>query len=127
MKFNENFITLKKDLENLGHEVLMPIAVPSVDYWEEDGSRRIEAKKRLGLVGAHMDKITESDAILVANYTKGDIENYIGANSFLEMGYANYKGKKIFVLNPLPDQKYINDELISFSPVVLDGDLSKVY
>ena len=83
-------------------------------------------KKGLRLVETHLDKITESDAILVANYTKGEIEHYIGANTFLEMGYAKYKAKKIFVLNPLPNQKYINDELLSFESVILDGNLNKI-
>lgn len=126
MKFNDRFLELQKELEALGHTVLMPTAVPGVDYWEEDGTKRQEAKKALRLVEKHLDKINESDAILVANYTKDDTENYIGANSFLEMGYAKYKGKKIFVLNPLPDQRYIRDELVSFEPIALNGDLSLI-
>lgn len=126
MKFNDKFLELKKDLESAGHEVHMPIAVEGLDYWEEDGSRRVEAKRGMRLLETHMDKITASDAILVANYTKGDIEHYIGANTFLEMGYAKYIGKKIFALNPLPNQKYISDELISFDPTILQGDVSKI-
>ena len=126
MKFNDKFLELEKQLEALGHSVLIPVAVDGVDYWAEDGTSRQETKKGLRLVEKHLDKINESDAILVANYTKGDVENYIGANSFLEMGYAKYKGKKIFLLNPLPSQKYIEDELVSFEPIVLDGDLSRI-
>lgn len=104
----------------------MPIKVPGIDYWVEDGKERVEAKKRLNLVAKHLDKIEQSDAILVANYTKGDTENYIGANTFLEMGFANYRGKKIFVLNPLPDQKYISEELLSFGALILNGDLNGI-
>lgn len=126
MKFNDKFLELQKELEALGHTVLMPIAAAGVDYWEEDGTKRQEAKKALRLVEKHLDKINESEAILVANYTKVDIGNYIGANSFLEMGYAKYKGKKIFVLNPLPNQPYIRDELVSFEPIVLNGNLSLI-
>ncbi len=126
MRFNDKFLELKTKLEALGHAMYMPVAVEGIDYWSEDGADRQEAKKNLRLVEKHLDKINESDAILVANYTKGDIENYIGANSFLEMGYAKYKGKKIFLLHPLPDQKYIEDELVSFEPIVLNGDLSLI-
>ena len=126
MKFNEKMLKLKERLESMGHEILMPIAVEGLDYWGEDGAKRVEAKKSLGLVRTHMDKIEKSDAILVANYAKGDIENYIGANTFLEMGFAHYRGKKIFVLNPLPNQKYVEDELVSFDPVVLNGNVKEI-
>ena len=126
MKFNNEMIVLQKKLEAAGHQIHMPIAAPGVDYWAQDGAHRIEAKKGLRLVEKHLDKITESDAILVANYTKGEVENYIGANTFLEMGYAKYKDKKIFILNSLPDHKYIHEELASFEGTVIDGDLTKI-
>ncbi len=126
MKFNSEMIALQKELESAGHTVFMPIAIANLDYWQEDGAKRVEAKKGQNLVATHMDKIEKSDAILVANYTKGDIKNYIGANTFLEMGFAHYRGKKIYSLNELPDQKYISDELLSFEPVILNGDISKI-
>jgi hypothetical protein len=126
MKFNDEMIAIQRELESVGHDIFMPIKVPTVDYWSADGSSRVEAKKGLNLVKKHMDKIKESDAILVCNYTKGDIENYIGANTFLEMGYAHYIDKKIFLLHPLPSQQYIIDELVSFDTIVIDGDLEKI-
>jgi hypothetical protein len=73
-----------------------------------------------------MDKIEKSDAILVANYTKKEIENYIGANTFLEIGFAHHIGKKIYFLNPIPDQPYIREELEAVEPVVLNGNLDKI-
>lgn len=126
MKFNDKFLEIQKVLEAAGHEVFMPIAAVGVDYWALDNKARIEAKKTLRLVETHLDKITNSDAILVCNYTKGENENYIGANTFLEMGYAKYKGKKIFLLNPLPQQPYIADEVESFEAIVLNGDMSLI-
>jgi hypothetical protein len=68
----------------------------------------------------------ESDAILVANYTKKEIENYIGANTFLEIGYAHHLGKKIYFLNPTPNQPYIREELESIEPVILNRDLGVI-
>src|SRR3989344_8453609 len=119
IKFFDNMLDIQKQLEANGHEVYRPVKVPGVNYWEEDGSKRIEAKRILNLAKTHLDKIENSDAILVANYTKGDIENYIGASTFLEMAFAHYRGKKIFVLNPLPNQKYIDDELKAYDVVIL--------
>jgi len=110
----------------LGHNVLMPVKAEGVDYWAEDNKSRVEAKKKFEFIGEHMDKIEKSDAVLIVNVTKKDIKNYIGANTFLEMGFAYYCKKKIFTLNALPDQPYIIDELLTFDPIVLNGDLSKI-
>lgn len=119
-------IEVRKKLEEMGHTVLMPIKVPGVDYWAEDNSSRVNAKRSLGLIGEHMNKIDKSDAILVVNITKKDIDNYIGANTFAEISFAHYKGKKIFVLNSLPNQPYIKDEIEAVDAIVLNGDIDKV-
>jgi hypothetical protein len=52
----------------------------------------------------HLEKIKKGDAILVLNERLKDIDGYIGANSFLEMGFALCLNKKIFLLNKIPDQ-----------------------
>ncbi|MBU0570197.1 hypothetical protein KKB40_05490, partial [Patescibacteria group bacterium] len=91
-----------------------------------DNASRVKAKKKFELIGEYMDKIEESNAILVVNVAKKEIENYIGANTFLEMGFAHYRKKKIFTLNPIPNQPYIVDELLTIDPTVLNGDLSKI-
>ncbi len=49
MKFNDKMMELQKKLETMGHQIHMPIAAPGVDYWAQDGSHRIEAKKALRL------------------------------------------------------------------------------
>lgn len=117
---------IQEELEKLGHTVLMPVKAPGVDYWEADNTKRVAAKKGLELINEHFDKIERSDAILVVNLTKGDIVNYIGANTFLELGFAHYRDKKIFLINPIPVQPYIIDEILTIDPVVLDGDLSAI-
>ncbi len=119
-------LELQKRLEAAGHEVFIPMPIEGLDYFQDNGEKRIEAKRTFGLIGVHMNKVEKSDAILVANYTKGEIENYIGANTFLEIGLAHYRNKKIFMFNPLPDQKYIHEELVSFNGIILHGDVSKI-
>ncbi len=119
-------LDIQKELEALGHTVLMPVKAPGVDYWATDNTERVKAKKSMELISEHLRKIDKSDAILVVNITKGDIENYIGANTFLELGYAHDKQIKIFLLNPIPDQPYIYDEMLTFDTTVLNGDLAKI-
>jgi hypothetical protein len=126
LKFYDKEVEIQKELEQMGHKVYMPVKAPGVDYWATDNTLRVKAKKGMELISEHFQKIEKSDAILIVNVTKGDIENYIGANTFLEIGFAHYIGKKIFMLNPAPEQPYIIDEIVTIDPVVLDGDLSKI-
>lgn len=126
IKFYDDMVKVQKELENLGHLVLMPNKAEGVDYWAKDNKSRVEAKKKFRFIDEHLDKIEKADAILVVNVTKKDIVNYIGANTFLEMGYAYYRKKKIFTLNPLPDQPYIIDELLTFNPIIISGKLADI-
>ena len=126
LKFFDKETEIQKELERRGHVVFMPIKAPGVDYWAEDNSTRVTAKRGMNLISEHMRKIEQSDAILVANFTKGDIANYIGANTFMEMGFAHHLGKEIFILNRIPDQQYIKDELESMELTVLSGDLTRI-
>ncbi len=126
IKFMDEMIKVQKKLEKIGFKVYMPIKAKGVDYWAEDNTERVKAKKKFGFINEHMDRIEKSDAILVVNITKGKIKNYIGANTFLEMGFAHYRKKKIYVLNQLPNQKYIIDELLTFDPIILNGKLNLI-
>ncbi|MBU4204931.1 hypothetical protein KKE19_01335 [Patescibacteria group bacterium] len=126
IKFFEQMLEVKSNLEKIGHTVLMPIKADGVDYWSEDSAGRVEAKKKFEFISEHMNKIKKSDAVLVVNVTKGDIKNYIGANTFLEIGFAHYINKKIYLFNEIPNQKYIEDEILTIEPIVLNGDLSKI-
>lgn len=80
---------------------------------------KAKLKREFDAVKAHYDEISKAEAILVCNYDKNDIANYIGANTFLEMGFAHCLGKKIYLANPLPDMPYINDELYAFDVKVV--------
>lgn len=73
----------------------------------------------------HFKKIEWSDAVLVLNYDKNDIANYIGGNTFLEIGIAFYLGKKIYLFNDIPEISY-KEEILGMKPVVIFEDLSKI-
>jgi len=70
------------------------------------------------------EDLKKSDAILVLNYIKDNKENYIGANSLMEIGMAFILNKKIFILNPSPE--YCKDELEAIEAQVLNGNLSEI-
>lgn len=77
------------------------------------------------LIKRHYKNIQNVDAILMVNVDKNSIKNYIGGNTFLEMGFAYVLNKPIYLLNDIPDMPY-KDELIAMNPVILHGDLSKI-
>ena len=63
---------------------------------------------------------------MVLNHDKKGIKNYIGSNSFLEIGFAHILNKKIYILNEMLDTEYCYQEIIAMEPVVLGGDLSEI-
>lgn len=85
-------------------------------------SRKIEAD----LINKHYHKIKDSDAVLVLNYDKKGIKNYIGGNSFLEMGFAYVLGKKIFLLNEVPDLGFLREEVLAMKPIIIGNKLSSI-
>jgi len=76
-------------------------------------------------IRAYWPLIENSQAILVANFDKNNIKNYIGGNSFLEMGFAHILKKPIYLLNDIPEMIY-TDEIKAMQPIVLNGDLKKI-
>lgn len=80
---------------------------------------------KFGLITKHMNKIIDSDAILVINEEKKGIANYVGGNTLMEMAFAIAFEKKIYLLNGLPELSY-TDEIAGSLPVILDGDLDRI-
>lgn len=60
------------------------------------------------------------------NVDKHGQKNYIGGATFLEMFKAFDLGKRIYLLNPIPDGM-LTDEIIGLQPIVINGDLSLIH
>ncbi|MBI3955654.1 hypothetical protein HY339_00185 [Candidatus Gottesmanbacteria bacterium] len=129
MQFHREMRETRDALESQGHVVLLPKSIELMDtqgyVHPEDDEERITAKIEHDFIREHFKKIEEADAILVLNYDKKGIPNYIGGNTFLEMGLAFWLGKKIFLLQPIPDMNY-KTEMHAMQPVVLNGELTKI-
>ncbi len=69
--------------------------------------------------------IEKIDAVLVLNFEKNGIKNYIGGATFLEMYDAFRLKKKIFLYNDIPEG-ILKDEIVGFNPVLIGGDLRKI-
>ena len=86
---------------------------------------RINAKIEYDFIREHFKKVEASDVILILNYSKKGIEGYIGGNTFLEMGYAFGLGKKVYLLNPIPQMDYYT-EMVAIQPTILNGNLNLI-
>ncbi|HJW97355.1 MAG TPA: hypothetical protein VJ485_04300 [archaeon] len=130
--FAPRLVEIHHRLKELGHEPLMHEKMFGI----ADGTAReiIEGvkkdhatvKKEHNFIKFWHDLIKSGDAILVCNFDKNGIRNYIGGNTLMEMGFAHVNGKKVFLLNPIPEQVPYVDEIRAMTDVVISGDLSKI-
>lgn len=129
MKFHKEMRDVRSKLEHMGHTVLVPKGITLMDTTKyvvpQDEGERITHKIEYDFIREHFRKIEQSDAILVLNFNKRGVKNYIGGNTFLEMGLAFWLGKKIYLLNPIPDMDY-KTEMFAMQPIVLNSDLGKI-
>jgi hypothetical protein len=128
MQFTEKMMDICEQLEKLGHEAFMskfaPYFVGKTD--DEKELIKLHQKNKKDAIREFWKPMQDADALLVANFDKHGIKNYIGGNAFLEMGFAHVLNQKIFLLHPIPHMPYYETEIIAMQPVVIDGDLSKI-
>lgn len=124
----DDIIRVKEELEERGFLVEIPWGVQryiEAGNQHVDEEERWQAKKEHDLIKRYFELMKAYDIVLVVNAEKNGQPNYIGGNTFLEMGFAHVLGKPLYVLNPLPEVSY-RSELEAIKPVVLNGDLSNL-
>lgn len=128
MQYTEKMMVLRDELIGLGHDAFMTnLASPFIGKSDEEKETiKLEQKNNEDAIREFWNLMQGADAILVANYEKHGIPNYIGGNTFLEMGFAHVLNQKIFLLNPIPDIPHYKTEIIAMSPTVINGNLSKI-
>ena len=138
--FTQKIIEIKKELEEKGHKVNIPYFTQMIidgeltyeDYMkakENEGDIFLRKAQDVDMIKRYCDFIKDSDAILVLNIKKKGIENYIGGNTLMEMGFAYGHGKKIYLYNPIPEKSeriHYVDEILDMEPIVIDRDLDKI-
>lgn len=131
MTFAKEMLKTKQKLEELGHEVNVPLDIEShvknpklIDDLESNYKHAIKNN----VMQKCFNLVSKSDAILVLNYLKNGLKGYVGTSSLMEIGLAYYLGKKIFILNSLPKPREARfaHEITIMQPITLDGDLEKI-
>jgi len=132
VKFAKEIVEIYNRIKKLGHEPLMHkdmfgiadgTAKELVEGITKDHS---EIKRKHNFIKWWHDCIKSGNAILVCNFDKNGIKNYIGGNTLIEIGFAHVNDKKVFLLNPIPEDVSYADEIKAMADVVINGDLTKV-
>lgn len=128
MQFTEKMLEYRDKLIEMGHDAFV------TDLHKNLVGKTDEEKEKIKLYQKNnMDAIREfwrtmqgADAVLVLNFDKHGIKNYIGGNTLMEIGFAHVLNQKVFLLNPIPDIPFYKTEIEAIQPVILNGDLSKI-
>lgn len=125
MQFTEKMFEIKEKLNQLGHQAFLTGLhnefIGKTD--EEKEIIKIRQKNEDDAIREFWHLMQGADAVLVLNLDKKGIKNYIGGNTFLEIGFAHVLNQKIFLYNPIPDNPYYQTEIEAMKPVVINGDL----
>ncbi len=125
--FYDRIPEILQELLTAGHDITLPNSYDNPgmeDYMRSLGSEE-HAKWKSEMIRHSADVIQGMDAVLVLNFEKNGVENYIGGATFLEMYDAFKLNKKIFLYNDIP-KGVLRDEIIGFCPLVVGGDLGFV-
>lgn len=127
MTFVDKMLEAKKILEDIGHIVFISNFVQKYTKLSKEKieMQTVFDKTNNGGLTELCFFIEKSDSVLALNYNKRKIRNYIGGNTFLELGYAYILGKKIYFLNPIPKMLYTS-ELQSMKPIILGGKIENI-
>lgn len=128
MQYTEQMLQVRDRLNILGHDAFITdLHKPFIGKTDDEKEEiKIHQKNNLDAIREFWNKMQGSDAVLVLNLDKHGIKNYIGGNTFLEMGFAHVLNQKIFLLNPVPDIQFYRTEIEAMRPIILDGNLERI-
>lgn len=128
MQMTERMLELRNKLKDLGHDAFITNFADSfVGKSDEEKEKiKIEQKNNQDAIREFWNLMQGADAVLVANYDKNGIANYIGGNALMEIGFAHVLNQKIFLLNPVPEIPFYKSEIEAVKPVIINGDLSLI-
>lgn len=132
--FYQQVIEVQATLEAQGHTVLIPA---TAEKMKQSGDFNVSHNKtwfenaedydhKTALMRGHFGEIEKGNSVLVLNYEKHGVQNYIGGNVLIEMGIAFFLNKPLYILNDIPTESSFVEEIIGMNPTVLHGDLSQL-
>ncbi|MFA5127541.1 MAG: hypothetical protein WC457_00880 [Patescibacteria group bacterium] len=128
MQFTDKMVEYRDKLNKLGHDAfLTDLHKTMVGKSDEEIEKiKLHQKNNMDAIREFWRAMQGADAVLVLNFDKNGIANYIGGNTLMEIGFAHVLNQKIFLLNPVPDMAYCKTEIEAVKPIILNGDLTKI-
>jgi hypothetical protein len=129
MSFAKQMLDYKKQLEKLGHSVTLAddVEIHATDIaFIDDLSRNLQHLIERDLLRNCFEKVIASDAVLALNFPKNGLQGYIGTSTLMEIAFAYFHRKKIFLLYPLPEAKHArwSHEVMAMQPRCINGNLA---
>jgi len=132
--FYRQAVDVQAELERAGYTVIIPenaelmkqrndFEVTHYKTWFEDAK---DYHKKATLMRHHFQEVKKADAILVLNYEKHGVPNYIGGNVLMEMSLAFYLNKPIYVLNEIPEESSFLEEIVGLGSIPLHGKIENL-
>lgn len=128
MQFVDKMMEVQRELSELGHEAFTTSLHKSLTGKTDEEIEKIKLHQKYNMdaIRVFWREMQGSDAVLVLNFDKNGVKNYIGGNTLMEIGFAHVLNQKIFLWNPIPEILYYKTEIEAVRPVVINGDLSKI-
>jgi hypothetical protein len=129
--FYRQVIDVQTKLEQMGYEIIVPFTATQmktsgdfdVSHYKTWFDVAGDYDKKAALMHRHFAEIEKGDMVLILNYEKHGVANYIGGNVLMEMALAFYLNKPIFVLNDTPQDSPFLEEILGMQPIFLHGKL----
>lgn len=131
MNFYHELVDIENKLNQAGYIVEIPVSAQTMkaknDFEVSHFKGVFSDKQRSTYIRQNFQAIIDSDAILVINNEKNGVSGYIGANVLMEIAFAFFYHKKIFIWNPIPDNAPYLEELRIFAVQVINQDLGQIH
>ena len=131
----DKFVEIYNELRKYGHDPVMhedmfEYSKTSWDEYHEKDELREHAQTKIdnNYIKWWHNAIMKSDGVVVINYEKKGVKNYIGGNTLMEIGFAYVADKEIYLVNPIPEDVPYTDEIVAMVKPenILEGDVSKI-
>lgn len=128
MQYTEKMIEARDELIKRGHNAFVTnLADPFIGKTDEEKELiKLHQKYNLDAIREFWRLMQGADAVLVMNFDKHGIKNYVGGNTLMEIGFAHVLDQKIFLYHPIPEMPYCKSEIEAVKPIIINGDLSKI-